>query len=162
MTEPQFDNKLLARRFLEEVVNGRALDRLPEFLAPEYVAEYGNIIGIEGAREHALAFFNCYPDLLVTIDGQLAEGDTVVTWFTVRGTHLGEYGGVPPSGKKITLRAVNIQRIRAGRISEQWGGSNSLEALMELGVVRFVADRGCVNGCSQSGPISPTGERAVP
>jgi hypothetical protein len=67
----------------------------------------------------------------------VAEGDTVVTWWTMRGTHLGEFGGVPPTKKPITLRGVNVLRIRNGRIVEHLGGSNSLEALLELGVVQW-------------------------
>ena len=155
------ENKLLARRLLEEVLNGRAVDRLPEFLAPEYVADYANITGIEGARQHVLAFLHCYPDLFVTVDGQVAENDTVVTWYTMRGTHLGEFGSVPASRKQITLRGVNIQRIRAGRIVEQWGGSNSLEALMELGVVRWAGEAGPAGGVSQPGPAPSVGQRSV-
>ncbi len=132
-------NKLLARRFLEEVVNTGAADRLSEFLAADYVAPDVGITGLAQAREHLLAFRHCYPDMVVTIEGQVAEGDTVATWYVMRGTHLGAFGGVPSTGKKITLRAVNVQRIRGGLIVEQWGGSNSLEVLLELGLVRWAS-----------------------
>ncbi len=130
-------NKLLARRLLEEVANTGAVERLPELLSPDYVAIDFGISGIEGAREHFLEFRRCYPDMVVTVEGQVAEGDIVVTWWVMRGTHLGEVAGVPPTGKPITLHGVNVQRIRNGRIVEHWGGSNSLEALLELGVVRW-------------------------
>ncbi len=133
------ENKLLARRLLEEVANTGALDRLPEFLSPEYVALHVGISGIEGFREHALEFRRCYPDMVVTVEGQVAEGDIVATWWVMRGTHLGKFAGVPPTGKRITLRGVNVQRIRDGRIVEHWGGSTSLEALLELGVVRWAS-----------------------
>src|SRR5512142_963951 len=89
------ENKLLARRFLEEVVNTGAVDRLPEFLAPEYVAPHLGIAGIHQAREHMLVFRHFYPDMVVTIEGRVAEGDIVATWYVMRGTHLGAYGGVP-------------------------------------------------------------------
>lgn len=131
------ENKQLARRLLEEVANTGAVERLPEFLSPEYVAHAGGISGIEGAREHFLQFRRCYPDMVVTIQGQVAEGDIVATWWVMNGTHLGAFAGVLPTGKAITLRGVNVQRIRSGRIVEQWGGSNSLEALLDLGVVRW-------------------------
>jgi predicted ester cyclase len=78
--------------------------------------------------------------MVVTVEGQVAEGDIVATWFIMRGTHLGAFGGVPATGKPITLRGVNVQRIRNGRIVEHWGGTNSLEALLELGVVRWAGD----------------------
>lgn len=142
-TESQ--NKLLARRLLEEVVNTGAADRLSDFLAPEYVAPHEGIAGINQAREHLLVFRHCYPDMAVTVEGQVAEGDIVATWFVMRGTHLGAFRGVPATGKKITLRGVNVQRIRDGRIVEHWGGSNSLEALLELGLVRWAGDPGAAS-----------------
>jgi steroid delta-isomerase-like uncharacterized protein len=89
-----------------------------------------------------LTFRHCYPDMVATVEGQVAEGDIVATWYVMRGTHLGVFPGVPATGKKITLRAVNVQRIRDGRIVEHWGGSNSLEALLELGLVRWTHDPG--------------------
>ncbi len=138
MTSPT-ENKLLARRFLEEVVNTGAVDRLSEFLAPDYVTLDVGIAGINQAREHLLTFRHCYPDMVVTVEGQVAEGDIVATWYVMRGTHLGAFAGVPATGKKITLRAVNVQRIRGGLIVEQWGGSNSLEVLLELGLVQWVS-----------------------
>ena len=142
-------NKLLARRFLEEVVNTGAVDRLSDFLAPEYVAPLLGITGIDQAREHMLTFRHCYPDLAVTVEGQVAEGDIVATWYVMRGTHLGAFSGVPATGKKITLRAVNVQRIRDGRVVEHWGGSNSLEALLELGLVRWTHELGAAGSQSK-------------
>ena len=154
-------NKLLAQRLLEEVVNTGAVDRLSDFLAPEYVAPFIGITGIDQAREHMLTFRHCYPDMVVTVEGQVAEGDIVATWYVMRGTHLGALSGVPATRKKITLRAVNVQRIRDGRVVEHWGGSNSLEALLELGLVRWAHNLG-VAGLPQStapdgGPATPVG-----
>ena len=160
-------NKLLARRFLDEVVNTGAVDRLSDFLAPEYVAPLLGIAGIEQAREHILTFRHCYPDMVVTVEGQVAEGDIVATWYVIRGTHLGAFAGVPATGKKITLRAVNVQRIRGGRVVEHWGGSNSLEALLELGLVRWASDLGVASPTAQpgaapnGGPATPSGNSGV-
>ena len=160
---PESQNKLLARRFLEEVVNKGAVDRLSEFLAPEYVAPILGIAGIDQARDHLLAFRHCYPDLVVTVEGQVAEGDIVATWYVMRGTHLGAFQGVPGTGKKITLRAVNVQKIRDGRVVEHWGGSNSLEALLELGLVRWANDLGAaglashLNATPNISPAAPSG-----
>lgn len=137
---PESQKKLLALRFLEDVVNTGAVDRLSDFLAPEYVAPVLGIAGIDQAREHLLTFRHCYPDMLATVEGQMAEGDIVATWYVTRATHLGSLPGLPATGKKITLRAINVQRIRNGRIVEHWGGSNSLEVLLELGLVRWASD----------------------
>jgi len=131
------DNKLLARRLLKEVVNTGAVERLPEFLAPDYVAHYAGISSIEAAKQHIRTSHHCYPDLHVTVDGQVAEDDMVVTWFTMRGTHRGQWGNLKPTNRIITLRGTNIQKIREGRIVEQWGTANTFEALLEIRAIRF-------------------------
>lgn len=131
------DNKLLARRLLEEVVNTGHVHRLPEFVAPDFVERHSGVVGFEGAAKHIMIFHHCYPDLRVTVEGQVAEDDIVVTWFTMRGTHRGEWGGIKPTNKVLTLRAVNIQRVRDGRIVEQWGGANTFEALLEIGAIHL-------------------------
>ena len=133
------ENKLLARRLLEEVGNTGAVDRLPDFLASDCAMPHTNMQGLEWFREHLLTFHRCYPDMIITVDGQVAEEDTVVTWWTMRGTHSGDWGGVTATHKPIRLSGVNVQKIRNGRIVEHLGGSNSLEALLELGVVKWAS-----------------------
>ncbi len=133
-------NKLLARGLLEEVVNTGAIERLPDFLAVDYIARDEGIHGIEAAADHIRVFRGCYPDLRVTVDGQIAEEDVVVTWFTMRGTHRGNWGKLKATNRMLTLRGVNIQKIRDGRIVEQWGAANTFEALLEIGAIRFNGD----------------------
>ncbi len=134
------DNKLLASRFLEEVVNTGATERLPEFLARNYIAHDAGFQGIEAAGEHLRVFRKCYPDLHVVVDGQVAEGDMVVTWFSMRGTHRGDLGKLRATNRVLTLRGVNIQKIRDGRIVEQWGAANTFEALLAVGAIRLNGD----------------------
>jgi predicted ester cyclase len=130
-------NKAIARRLLEVVLNRRRLDRLPEFIAPNIRDRTTGIRGIAGYRKHAETILHCYPDVRVTLCGQVAERDWVVTWFDAVGTHQGEWQGIQPTGKRLRLKGVNIDRIRKGRIVEHWGAANTLEALLELGVVRW-------------------------
>jgi predicted ester cyclase len=138
---PEAENKSLARRLLEEVGNTGAVDRLPEFIASDCTIPHTETQALDWFREHLLTFRRCYPDMVITVDGQIAEQDTVVTWWTMRGTHSGHWAGVRPTHKPIRLFGVNIQKFRNGRIVEQFGGSNSLEALMELGVVKWASDQ---------------------
>jgi predicted ester cyclase len=147
------ENKLLARRLLEEVVNTGAVERLPAFLASDCTNPYTGVQGLEWYREHVLTFRKCYPDLVVTVDGQVAEDDTVVTWWTMRGTNTGGWGGVGPTHKRIVLHGVNINKIRNARIVEEFGGSDSLEALMKLGVVQWVS--GQQSAPANDGPTKP-------
>lgn len=149
------DNKLLARRLREEVVNTGEVERLPEFIASDCTVPHTNINGLAWFREHVLQFHRCYPDMVMTVDGQVAEGDIVVTWWTMRGTHSGEWGGLRPTHKRIVLSGVNIERIRDGRIVEHFGGSNSLEALLELGLVQWAS--GQESASPKDGPAALSG-----
>ena len=149
------ENKSLARRLLEEVGNTGAVDRLPEFIASDCRVLHTDMQGLAWFREHLLTFHRCYPDMVITVDGQVAEGDTVVTWWTMRGTHSGDWGGVRATHKPVLLSGVNIQKIRDGRIVEHLGGSNSLEALLELGVIKWTS--GQPGAPPNGGPAAPAG-----
>lgn len=131
-------NKALARRLLEVVVNRRQVERISEFIAPGFRDHTSELHGVKGYRRHAETFLHCYPDIRVRIRGQVAERDWVVTWFEAVGTHQGGWQGVQPTGKHLRLKGVNIDRVQRGRIVEHWGAANSLEALLELGIVRWV------------------------
>jgi predicted ester cyclase len=135
MTE--VENKLLARGLLAEVVNTGAADRLPEFLAFDCAMPGIEAKGLTWFREHLRAWHECYPGFVVTVDGQVAEDEIVVTWWTMRGTHSGVWNGLAPTHKPVLIRGVNIQKVRDGRIVEHSGGSNSLDVLLELGLVKW-------------------------
>ena len=82
------ENKQLVRRYIEEVVNAGDVERLAEFIAPDYSDtndQTGRSSGLEGAKRHILAVRRTYPDLHLTIEQQIAEGDWVVTRITARG-----------------------------------------------------------------------------
>ena len=97
------ENKRLVRRYLEEVVNKGNLDALPQFISPDYVEVYNNThhaVGLEGAKQHILGVRETYPDLHLTVEHQIAEGEWVVTRGTARGTHRGgAWLGMAPTGK---------------------------------------------------------------
>jgi steroid delta-isomerase-like uncharacterized protein len=73
--------------------------------------------------------------LHVTIDDIMADGDKVTARFTARGTHNGEFMGVPPTGKAITMTGIEIFRIREGRIAELWGEVNLMGLMQQLGIL---------------------------
>src|SRR5215831_9270331 len=134
-------NKLVVRRYIEEVANTGNVDRLVEFISPEYVEVYRGTrypVGLEGARKHILEVRETYPDLHLTIDRQIAEEDWVVTQVTARGTHRGSWLGMKPTGKGVEIAGVNVDRVVGGRIVEHGGAANSLEALLDIGAVRVV------------------------
>jgi predicted ester cyclase len=136
------ENKLLVRRYYEEVVNTGNVGELPTFISPDYVEAYQNTrrtVGLEGAKQHVLGVRETYPDLHVAVEQQIAEGEWVVTRVTARGTHRGVWLGMKPTGKTVALTAVNIDRVVGGRIVEHGGAADLLEPFLQIGAVK-VAD----------------------
>jgi predicted ester cyclase len=135
-------NKLLVRRYYEQIVSTGRVESLADFISPQYVEVYENKrfhIGLEGAREHVLGVRETYPDLQLTVEQQIAEGEWVATRVTARGTHAGVWLGMKPTGQGLEMTAVNIDRVVGGLIVEHGGAANMLEPLMRIGAIR-VAD----------------------
>jgi predicted ester cyclase len=138
------ENKLLVRRYIEEVVNTGNVDDLARFISPDYIDTHdssGQSSGLEGAKRHILGVRQTYPDLHVTVEQQIAEGEWVVTRITARGTHLGIWLGMKPTGKRVEITGVNIDRVVDGRIVEHGGAANLLGPLLEIGAIQVVGDR---------------------
>ena len=73
--------------------------------------------------------------LNVTIDDIMADGDKVTARFTARGTHKGEFMGLPPTGKPITMTGIEIFRVENGKITELWGEANLMGLMQQLGIL---------------------------
>ncbi len=133
------ENKLLVRRYYEEIVNTGSVDEIAAFISPDYRElndKSGRVHGVEGAKEHVLGVRRTYPDLHVTIEQQIAEGEWVVTLVTARGTHRGPWLGMQPTGKAVEITGVNVDQVVGGRIQTHGGAANLLEPLLEIGAVR--------------------------
>lgn len=131
-------NKEIIRKYIEQVVNTGNTGLIPNFISPKYREIFNNEsfgLGIEGAVDHIRGIRQTYPDLNLTIDRQIAEGDYVVTCYTMRGTHLGEWMGIKPTGKRIEVSGINVDRIENGMIVEHGGAANLLHPLLEIGAV---------------------------
>ena len=136
------DIKTLVRRYYEEVVSTGAVHRVPEFVSTAYSEVYNNVtypVGIDGAKEHILGVRRTYPDLQVTVEHQIAEGEWVVSRVTARGTHEGVWLGMRPTGKMLEMTGVNVDRVVGGVIVAHGGAANLLEPLLDVGAIR-VAD----------------------
>jgi predicted ester cyclase len=137
------ENKLLVRRFIEEIINTGNVDAIEHFIAPDYTEVHEgkkHTIGIQGAKEHILGVRQTYPDLTLTVEQQIAEGDWVATCITARGTHKGSWLGMKPTGKAVAFTGVNINKVVDGRIFEHGGAANLFEPLLEIGAIRIVGD----------------------
>jgi steroid delta-isomerase-like uncharacterized protein len=91
--------------------------------------------GAELLKEVFARLHRAFPDLHVTIEDLIAEGDKVVSRNTVTGTHQGEYMGIPPTGKSVTYNEIFIVRFVDGRFAETWGVVDVLSQMKQLGVI---------------------------
>jgi predicted ester cyclase len=78
---------------------------------------------------------SAFSDNEVTVDDQIAEGDKVVTRWSSKGTHSGEFFGIPATGKRVAGKGIGISRIVDGKIVEEWGESDMLGMMQQLGVI---------------------------
>ena len=135
------ENKKKARRFMEEAFGQDKPELLDDLLDPDFVRydpyiEAGAVRGVQTVKENIVWFRNVFPDLTCTIEDQVAEGDKVVTRFTVRGTHQGEeFFGVPATGQRIEMRGIQIDRFEGGKLVEERAEFDLLGALQQLGTV---------------------------
>jgi steroid delta-isomerase-like uncharacterized protein len=132
------ENKSLQRRETEEVFNKHNPAAIDEFFAPDFVshnAPPGTPNDREGLKTLVGAYFGAFPDLKVTIELQVAEGDKVVGYWTMTATHSGELMGIPATGKRVKLTGVSIMRIAGGKIVEEWNEADQMSLMQQLGVV---------------------------
>jgi predicted ester cyclase len=137
-------NKSLVRRYYEEVVSTGDVERVSEFIAIGYTEVYRNVrheLGVEGARQHLLGVRRTYPDLVITVDHQIAEAEWVVSLVTARGTHSEEWLGIPASAATLEFTCVNVDRVVDGRIVEHGGAANLLEPMLEAGIIQPTGKR---------------------
>lgn len=131
-------NKTLVRRFYDEVFNKKNLAAIDDFLDP-HIVEHGLPPGLpagsEGSRQFIGMYLAAFPDLRLTAEDMVAEGDRVASRFTMHATHKGEFMGIPPTGKQVTITGIQIPRIASGKIAENWINLDALGLLQQLGVV---------------------------
>jgi len=132
-------HKALIRRHFAEVTNGKDLAALDLHLAHDYIdheAPAWQAPGPPGAREYLTGVFEALPDFHATIEDIVAEGDRVVVRNVWRGTHLGHYHGLPPTGNRIALKGIVIFRIADGKIAERWATLDELSLMQQLGLIQ--------------------------
>ena len=135
-------NKAALKRFDDAVNSGDAeliSKTIDEVFDPD--VRIGTPLPVDATGAQALkqvwaTLLRAYPDLHVTVEDLIAEGDELVARNTVTGSHLGEYMGVPPTGKSVTYNEIFIVRFVNGRIAETWGVVDVLAQLKQLGVIQ--------------------------
>ena len=137
------ENKAIARRLVEEAFNEGKLEVVDELAAPGIVSHDSALpeplVGIDATKASIAAYRDAFPDLKLTVEEQIAEGDLVVTRWTARGTHQGELMGMAPTGKEATVTGITIDRLENGRIAESRTNWDSLGLMQQLGAVPALA-----------------------
>jgi predicted ester cyclase len=138
--------KELVRRHFEEIWNRKDLAAADELMAQDYrehaIAPFGQVEpgsdnGPAAMRETAQWLLAQFPDLQMTIEAMVAEGDTVAVRVLSEGTNLGPLNGVvPPTGKRFAARQSHWFRVENGKLAEHWATREDLVAMLQLGVVQ--------------------------
>ena len=146
-------HKALVRRFHEEAWNKGNVAAVDEFMAADYV-DYpipsGLPPGTEGLKQTISTYRTAFPDLKATVDDIFAEGDRVAYRWSTRGTHLGEWLGIPPTGYHMAATGITVFRIAGGKVVEGWTSMDLSPTDEEL---RWLTEGG---GWPRSGDIPST------
>jgi len=136
-------NKAIVRRLVEELWNKGNLSVADELFAPNYehhdasTLDFGR--GPESEKKRATLYRTAFPDVRLTIEDIIAEGEIVMTRWSCRGTHKGDLSGIAPTGKQINISGVTIDRVANGKLAEGWVNWDALGLMQQLGVVPELA-----------------------
>lgn len=135
---PITDNTEIVRRLHGEALNRGKFDLVDEHVAETYVEHDPSapiqIAGREGYRENIRLIRKGFPDIKLTFDEILADGDAVAVRFTVEGTHDGEFMGYAPTGKPMKIHGIEIDHLTDGQLAEAWTHWDALGMLSQLGL----------------------------
>ena len=132
------ENKAVIRRWIE-AYNERDLQAEAEVLAPDYVAHVpaapGPLEGLEAWRRFSGSFAEAFPDIRLTVEDIFSEGDMVAARVAFRGTHRGEFQGIPPTDKQVAFSSIEIDRMVDGKVQEHWFEMDLLGLMGQLGAI---------------------------
>jgi len=134
------ENKVLARRSWEIVAEG-SLDTLEDTLEEVYADDLvlhepdEDVRGIGGLKQFVSMIRSALPDLRITLENEIAEGDKVVSRWRAQGTHQGELMGIAPTGNQVRITGITIHRIEDGKIVEEWENWDALGMMQQIGAV---------------------------
>jgi steroid delta-isomerase-like uncharacterized protein len=131
------ENKSIVRRLYEEVWNERKLDVVDELISPSHALHDPNIsgsqIGPDAYKQRVIWLTTAFPDLHFTIEDMVSEEDKLAVFWMISGTHQGDYEGIPPTHKKISVEGITINEIANGKILDSYVSWDALGLLRQLG-----------------------------
>ena len=128
-------NKALARREQEAFWAGGNAAIADELFAPHVTEGDGRVVSPADLTAVMQMQHVAVPDVQIRVEAQVAAGDLVVSRLEITGTHLGEWQGVPPTGKRFTIAGMVMRRIAGGRIVERWDNLDWLGVYQQLGLI---------------------------
>ncbi len=133
------ENKATFRRYVEEGWAKGNVEVADEIFADRYVAHQPDGSeedrGPEDVKQFLRQYREAFPDLEISIEDQIAEGEKVVTRWASRGTHRGEFRGIAPTGNEVSLTGTGIFRFSEGKVVESWDNFDQLGMLQQLGAI---------------------------
>ena len=132
------ENKAIVRRFFEDLLSTDNLALADELLSPGfrfYFAGSPDPMDLEHYKEFLVARRAAFPDRRFIVEDMIAEGDKVSARFTMRGTHKGEFRGITPSGREITMTGIDMIRLAEGKMVEDRVEVDQLGMMQQLGVI---------------------------
>jgi len=128
-------------KYFYEVISSSSsrYDEIERFVSADCTARVGETsvpIGLEGMRRHLIDVRKTYPDMKLRVIRQFVDGDHVISEVIMEGTHLGEWLGIKPTGKKLRISAVNIDTLKDGKIIEHGGAANVFDAFWSENIIR--------------------------
>jgi steroid delta-isomerase-like uncharacterized protein len=131
-------NIATVRRMIDQVWNERRLDLIEEFFTEDvlhHVVGSPSSSGLETLKESTAMALNAFPNLRLTFEDAIAEGDKVAARWTMTGTQKGELMGMPATGKQVTQSGMTFYRLSNAKIAELWFLADNLGLMQQLGVV---------------------------
>lgn len=132
------NTKQLMQAFIDNYQVGGDETSLKETISPNVVDHSrppGISAGIQGVKEQFDGFHAAFSNFGVTVQDMIAEGDKLVTRKVLRGTHTGEFQGVPPTGRDVEIQVIDVVRFEDGQVVEHWNCVDRLGLLIQLGAV---------------------------
>ena len=131
------ENKAVVRRWVEAFNEGN-IDAVDELLTDSYVRHDPNSPEVRGPEEEKqlLAMYRAaFPDLRFTVEDMVAEDDKVAVRLGISATHEGELLGIPPTQRRLEFTAMELYRLKDGKIDEQWVNVDTLGMMQQLGAI---------------------------
>ena len=132
------DAKDVARRFYEEIINQKNVDAIDQLCTADFEDHNppaGRKGTLDATKQQFLELAAAFPDLKMIVQDQIAEGDRVVNRVLVRGTHKGDYMGMPGSGKTVEIGGIDILRMVNGKAAERWGYFDDVKLMQQIGTM---------------------------